>query len=221
MSEVYNSEILSKITLHSTPNITEVVSLFSGMLVKRSLKNFARVIHSKYSLEPLGVGNRSSRFGSTSVVAERFGSTPPQVMYGARSIDTAIYESIVRNKFDIKPDRILQTKDYIDRSVVQFSTESSELISLLDLTNGNAACYGVPTDVIRSSDHSEGQNFSQFVFENMCDIDGFIYTSRFTEGECVALYHNRVNNKLHTDKQFELEQSSVSIALSSLNIEVL
>ena len=51
-------------------------------------------------------------------------------------------------------------------------------------------------------------------------FNGFIYSSRFTEEDCVALYHNRVISKLHSDKQFELEKSSVSIALSSTNIEV-
>ena len=115
----------------------------------------------------------------------------PKVIYGAQGLDTAFYESVVRNRFDIEPNRSLGSTSYAPKSAASFSTENSHLLNLLDLTNGRETCFGVPTDVIRSSDHRDGQYFSQFVFYNMLDVDGFIYASRYTEQECVALYRSR------------------------------
>ena len=221
MSILDSVHLISQITHKSKPRISEIVELFDGLRVDRSLRNFSRVIYNKHIATPLGIGTKPSRFGSYVRLRGSEGQTFIRVLYGAEGVDTAIYETIVRNKFDINPNRVLYPVNYQEMIAVRFSSDGANLLKLLDLTKGKATCYGVPTDVIRSSDHTEGQHFSQFVYENMHDIDGFIYSSRFTEQDCVALYHNRVINKLHSDKQFELQQSSVSIALSSKNIEVL
>ena len=220
MSILDSVHLISQITHTSKPRISEIVELFDGLRVERSLRNFLRVIDNRHLSTPLGIGTRPSRFGSYVRLRGSEGRTFVQVLYGAESVDTAIYETIIRNKFDINPTRVLHPVNYRKMVAIMFSSDGTNLLKLLDLTKGKATCYGVPTDVIRSSDHTEGQHFSQFVYENMHDIDGFIYSSRFTEEDCVALYHNRVIDKLHSDKQFELEQSSVSIALSSKNIEV-
>ena len=53
-----------------------------------------------------------------------------KVLYGARTIDTAIYETLVRNRFDINPIRFLDSIDYENRSVVSFSTKKSQKIEL-------------------------------------------------------------------------------------------
>ena len=110
--------------------------------------------------------------------------------------------------------------DYNDSSVVTFSNGDNQLLNLLDLTKGKATCYGVPTDVLRSSDHTEGQHFSQFVFENMLEVDGFIYSSRFTEEECVALYHNRVISRLCATSTVPLNKDIVKYAMLSKNVQV-
>lgn len=196
MSTMQNSEMLLGLTANSTPNVSEVVQLFEGMSVKLQLKNIVRVIYSKHGSEPLNVGLKPSRFSSLAKNRNKIDGTMIKVLYGALTIDTAIYETLVRNRFDLNPLRLIDSKDYMDRSVISFSTVTSQGLNLLDLTQGKATCYGVPTDVMRSSQHSEGQNFSQFVFDNMSDVDGFIYTSRFTEGRCVALYYSKVIAKL-------------------------
>ena len=220
MNILNSVHLISQITHKSKPRISEIVELFDGLRVDRSLRNFSRVIEHIYISTPLGIGTKPSRFGSYVRLRGSEGRTFVRVLYGAESVDTAIYETIVRNKFDINPNRVLHPVNYQEMVAIIFSSDRTNLLKLLDLTKGKATCYGVPTDVIRSSDHTEGQHFSQFVYENMQDVDGFIYSSRFTEEDCVALYHNRVINKLHSDKKFKLKQSSVSIALSSKNIEV-
>lgn len=142
------------------------------------------------------------------------------MIYGAEFLDTAIYETVVRGRFDINPERLLDRITYIGKSAFNFSTENLQLLNLLDLTNGKATCLGVPTDVIRSTDHKEGQYFSQFVYNNMQNIDGFIYSSRFTEEECVALYIDRVGTKLRPTSPIPLSKTAGEFAMLSKNIKV-
>ena len=220
MSTVRNCEILARITPHGKPSIRELVDLFGGMLVKRYLKNFVRVINRRFNSSPLGVGGSESRFGPSIVVSRQFSSVAPKVIYGAQFLDTAIYETVVRGRFDINPERLLDRITYIGKSAVNFSTENLQHLNLLDLTNGKATCHGVPTDVIRSSDHKDGQYFSQFVYNNMQNIDGFIYSSRFTEEECVALYSDRVGTKLRPTSPIPLSKTAVEFAMLSKNIKV-
>ena len=220
VSIVRTCEVLSQISLDSNPSIEEIVSLFGGMLVRRNLKNFIRVIDQLYESSPLGVGDNPSRFRASIFVSLQFGTVAPKVIYGAQGLDTAIYESVVRSQFDIEPNRSLDPISYAPMSALSFSTENSHVLNLLDLTNGRATCFGVPTDVIRSSDHKDGQYFSQFVFENMPDVDGFIYASRYTEQECVALYRSRVITRLTATDPIPLSKDIVKLAMSSKNITV-
>ena len=219
-SIVRTCEVLPQISSNSNPSIEEIVSLFGGMLVRRSLKNFTRVINRLHSSSPLGVGDVPSRYSASIFVSLQFGTVAPKVIYGAQSLDTAIYEAIVRSRFDIEPNRFLDPTSYSRKSAVTFSTENSHLLNLLDLTDGRATCFGVPTDVMRSSDHRDGQYFSQFVFKNMLDVDGIIYASRYTEQECVALYHSRVITRLKATTPVRLSKDIVRFAVLSKNITV-
>lgn len=77
MSTVRNSEVLARITPHGKPSIRELVDLFGGMLVKRYLKNFVRVINRRFNSSPLGVGGSESRFGPSIVVSRQYSSVAP------------------------------------------------------------------------------------------------------------------------------------------------
>lgn len=119
------------------------------------------------------------------------------MIYTANNFYTAVYETIIRDRFDIKEEseREIDPKIYGNRSAVLFS--SIETLNLIDLTDGEPTSYGIPTDVYKRSDHSFGRSFSQFVFDEMSsDIDGILYHSRYTEVHCVALYHSRCESKL-------------------------
>ena len=86
------------------------------------------------------------------------------MIYAANDFYTAVYETIIRDRFDIKEKkkRKIDSKTYGNRSAVWFSSE--ERLNLIDLTDGQPTSYGIPTDVYKSSDHSFGTSFSQFVF---------------------------------------------------------
>ncbi len=220
MRRANNTEFLPILSSDSVPTVSDIKKLFRGLIVKRNIVNFVRVILSMHSGSLLGVGNRPSRFNSSSQIRKKFSGMNTQFIYGAQTIDAALYETIVRGRFDINPLRKILPDDYNDSSVVTFSNGDNQLLNLLDLTKGKATCYGVPTDVLRSSDHTEGQHFSQFVFENMLEVDGFIYSSRFTEEECVALYHNRVISRLCATSTVPLNKDIVKYAMLSKNVQV-
>lgn len=141
-----------------------------------------------------------------------------RILYGGSSIETAVYEAIIRDRYDLQPSRVLYPENYRSFSVAQFFSES--MLDLLDLNRGRASRYGVPTNVIRSTDHSNGQHFSQFVYENMPEIDGFIYSSRFTEHDCVALFFDRAIPKLIVRTIIALDKKVLSLPMLSQNIKV-
>ena len=90
---------------------------------------------------------------------------------------------------------------------------------LLDMTNGNAVRNGVPTDVIRYSHHQDGQHFSEFVYTNMPSVDGLLYSSRFTEILCVAVY-DRALSKIQAGPVIGLTRPILTPTLSPWNIIV-
>ncbi len=54
----------------------------------------------------------------------------------------------------------------------------------------------------------------------MPEVDGFIYSSRFTEEECLALYRGRVITKLTVTNPIPLNINIVRFAMKSKNIQV-
>lgn len=220
MNKAPSSEDLTSLSPNSDPSVSEVVDLFNGLLVKVQLSNFVRVIRSAFASTPLNVGTNPSRFTSASLINNDARTGEKKVLYGAQSIGTALYESIVRDRFDLNPNRTLYPKAYDEMSVVTFSSEQQQGLTLLDLMKGKATRYGVPTDVTRSSDHTEGQHFSQFVYENMPDIHGLLYSSRFTDEGCVALYYDRAISLIFASETVSLDKSLITFAMKSQNIQV-
>lgn len=220
MKNQRKENLVTRLTSFNRPDIAEIVDLFRGLQVRRNIKSYVRVFKSKYSDSPLEPGINPSRFSCFEKFDEIEISPTVKITYGAQSIDTAIYESMVRDRFDFCPNRTLPSVDYQRMSVVTFSNQLGRVMNLLDLGHGKATCYGVPTDVIRSSDHTEGQHFSQFVYQNMPDVDGIVFASRFTEEECLALYYNRARTKLSSSEPVPLTKNIVKYAMLSKNVQV-
>lgn len=212
--------LIKQLSAETNPSIMDIVQIFRGLQVHKNVKNFTRVILTKYFESPLEPGMNPSRFSLYADSNRSQHESSEKITYGARSIDTALHETVVRNRFDINPKRVLNLEDYDDRSIVTFSSEKNKSLKVLNLTQGQATCFGVPTDVIRSSDHTEGQHFSLFVFKSMPDIDGFLYSSRFTEENCLALFYNRAITKLRATTPVPLNRNTVRLALLSKNVQV-
>ena len=195
----------------------QVASQFRGLQTARPVRNFVRVMQRAYSPSPLGCSGGPSRFNPL----------PPNqgpsglfgVVYLASDLATAVYESVIRNRFDLNPSRILMRSDYINHDAVNISTSTFHTVTLLDLSQGNAVRCGVPTDVIRYSMHTDGQYFSEFIYREMPTVDGFLYDSRLTERPCIAIY-DRACRKLTAVSRMRLSRSLLASAMRPWNINV-
>ena len=184
-----------------------VARLFDGLKTTRPVANYIRVLR-QGSLAPLGVSRGPSRFSG-----HGFG-----ILYVAADLATASYEVVIRDRFDMNPSRVLMPSDYV--ACVAANISSVQTLTLLDLTDGNAVRYGVPTDIIRYSVHTDGQCFSEFVCANMTAVDGLLYRSRLTERLCIAIY-NRARVKLTVNRgPRPLTRAMLAQALASWNVTV-
>ena len=171
----------ARLTTLSPTDYIRVARLFDGLKPARPVANYIRVLR-QGSLDPLGVSRGPSRFSSLpSATGHGFG-----IIYVAVDLATALYEVVIRDRFDLNPSRVLMASDY--GACVAANISSVQRLTLLDLTDGNAVRCGVPTDVIRYSVHTDGQCSSEFVYANMSAVDGLIYRSRLAERLCIAIY---------------------------------
>lgn len=109
--------------------------------------------------------------------------------------------------------------DYADRVVFGISTVSGRPVTLLDLTDGNAVRFGVPTDVLQHSRHDAGQSFAEFVYDHIPDAHAILYHSRFTGSRCIAVF-DRGTHRLVASATRDLTQRNVGHALRGWHIDV-
>lgn len=206
----------------------KIENLLSGLQTVRSVTNFVRVMGTAYATKntvrlgtksaQLSTGTGSSRFSS--VNAGKTKRPRFNILYGAADLATASYESIIRDRFDLEPARVLTPVDYVTKCAVNVSTQLGQTLTLLDLISANAVRSGVPTDVIRYSNHTDGQHFSEFVYRQMPYIDGFLYSSRFTDIACVGIYRRAVPKLISGVKPLILTKQILAGALFPWNIVV-
>lgn len=61
-------------------------------------------------------------------------------------------------------------------------------LTLIDLTGAGAYEAGVDTDANRARAHGAGQILSEAVHREMPDVDGILFNSRLTAGDCIGVY---------------------------------
>ena len=201
----------------SPQRCTQVGQLFRGLLATRAVTNFVRVLATRYSRDPLRFSGGPSRFSPLSTGQGRnplFG-----IVYIAEDLATGIHETLIRDRLDLNPSRILMPSDYAGHDAVNISTSSGLAVTLADLTDGNAVRCGVPADVIRYSVHTDGQYFSEFVHANMPTVDGVLYSSRLTERRCIAIY-DRALHKHAAASRISLTRSALRSTLEPWNVSV-
>ena len=87
--------LIERLSNESDPSILEIVDLFHGLLVKTIIKNYVRVILSKYADNPLEPGTNPSRFSCLTGLNQPEKTSLAKISYGAQTIDTAIYVTVL------------------------------------------------------------------------------------------------------------------------------
>lgn len=114
------------------------------------------------------------------------------VVYGAQTFTGAVVETIIRDSRDgigsSAPVRLAEIKG---RCAVVM--EVCRSLTLVDLTGRNPIKMGVPSDVLRWSEHHLGQTWSAFFHDHPDRPDGLIYPSRLDGSINVAIYDRAVS----------------------------
>jgi hypothetical protein len=171
--------------------------------------SFLRVMPSDKIATPLGMGYGHSRFSSPSRMF--------QLVYIARDLATAIAETIVRDRFEGASDRVLDESEIEEWAIAEVTALVP--LTVLDLRTAGLLRLGVSTDAARGKAHREGQELSEAVYGAYA-IDGVLYSSRLTAGDCLAVYDRAVVNLKSTAAVQLLRHSGLVAALNSLGIAI-
>ena len=155
-----------------------VTSKLRERVIEARVADWPRVLPSRYRAMPANAGFGSSRFSSPSGAF--------RVLYAADNFPTAFAEAIVRDRFEGKTRRFLY-RPHLEQLCVT-SISSSRELALLDLRGATAYEVGIDTDANRARAHASGQALSEAVHAEMTDIDGILFNSRLTTGDCIAIY---------------------------------
>ena len=185
-------------------------NVVAGLSVSYDFKSYLRIMPKKHMKTPLGMGFGKSRFSSPN---DRF-----KLLYAAPNLETAIAETIIRDRFEGKTKRILDISEIEEFAVAEVSTRKE--LTLLDLRKSGLLKLGVSTDAARAKAHLEGQLLSEDVYQQFL-LDGILYASRLTGADCVSVYDRAVTPKLKADNAIELADAEDLIpALKSLHVSL-
>jgi len=175
-----------------------------------SIADWPRILPDRYRMSPADAGFGSSRFSSPS------GSF--RVLYAADSFSTAFAEAVVRDRYEGKAKRILY-RSYLEQlCLTQIS--SSRALVLLDLRGAAAYDPGIDTDTSRARDHTAGQAFSEALHGIRITLDGILFNSRLTTGDCIAIYDRAFTALSGTMPVALLQATLLSAELDRLGISV-
>jgi RES domain len=154
------------------------------------------------SIRPLTIGSAYRIFGLAHIGAplsphlsvSRFcdGRSGYSVLYAALTFDTAFAETILRDRFVQRAQRTVSLDEILARAWVRCSTQQAAVLTLIDLGGSGCLDLGVPTDAVRSRHQAAGQALSRAIYREHEDVDGFMYPSRLTGGDCLAIFDRAV-----------------------------
>jgi hypothetical protein len=163
-------------------------AILTGLAVTVDVTNYVRIVARVHAATPLGMGFGRSRFSSP---RDRF-----RLLYLAQDPTTAFAETIVRDRYEKKSERLLLEEDLVRYSIA--AVRNPRPLFLLDLRNEGASLLGVSTDAVRAKAQAAGRKLSQSLYDRT-NFDGIVYMSRITNRECVAVYDRAVGSSLETD----------------------
>jgi hypothetical protein len=187
-----------------------VTSKLREQVVEARIAHWPRILPSQHRSSPVNAGFGSSRFSSPS---EAF-----RVLYAADNFPTAFAEAVVRDRFEGKMRRFLY-RPHLEQLCVT-SISSRRELALLDLRGAAVYEVGIDTDVNRARAHASGQALSEAVHAGMTDIDGILFNSRLTTGDCVAIYHRAFSTLSGTPPVALVQATLLPAELTRLGVTV-
>ncbi|WP_081535131.1 RES family NAD+ phosphorylase [Rhodovulum sp. P5] len=190
-------------------------------LKQRTLANEIRIVRTAYSATPLQSVPYESRYCD--------GKDPKYaVTYFADSLTTAFAEVLVRGRYSVRfgsggvyeRTRSIRFTEINSRSVVVANSSAHARMTLVDLTGPGLAYLGLHTDLSRAGSHTRGRRFSRFIYENYSDVDGFIWESRHTIGECICIFDRAIHKAESSSVTPLLKHPDLPSVLSTLSFSI-
>ncbi len=146
------------------------------------ISGWIRLYQSKFP-SPLGIGSRPSRFCDPKYNLS--------VLYLAMNLKTSFVEVLVRDKHDGLTQLTISQDSLREIRIAEIS--SILPLRIVNLTSDNMITQGLPSDIVGSSDHAEGQKFSASLYHSRPDIDGILYPSRLVhDAICLGIYDRAI-----------------------------
>jgi len=169
-----------------------------------------RIIPERYSDRALDSVPSPSRFSDP-----RLGYA---VVYAASTVRCALWETLLRDRFIETGETVIYRSVLEQRSLVVI--RSREPLNLIDLRADGTTLARVPTAVTRDRRQSAGQALSQSVYHSLAEADGFLYSSRLVNDDCIAVF-DRACERLEAPLIYPLARSpEVHSALDDDQISV-
>ncbi len=133
----------------------------------------------------------SGGLGFAKGASSRFSDPRPSPVFGvvylAPKLGTAVAEAIVRDRKDGNPGILKMSYDEAVGRWRLFEISTSKPLRLLNLSDAGMMYAGIPTDIVRKSDHTQSRLLSVAVHDNPANFDGILFPSRFF-GTCLCVY---------------------------------
>ncbi|MBB4287848.1 RES family NAD+ phosphorylase [Roseospira goensis] len=139
-----------------------------------------RIVPARHLGTPLGTAPADSRF-----CARADGFT---VLYAAMDMETAVVETIVRDRFTHRTQRRISLVEITARGWVRIDSRPGTAVRLLDLRGDGCIRLGAPTDAVGARHHGAGRALGRAIHAQHPGVDGILFASRLTGRDIVAVY---------------------------------
>ncbi|WP_244624594.1 RES family NAD+ phosphorylase [Sphingomonas sp. So64.6b] len=144
-------------------------------------------------------------------------------LYAAASLAAAVAETIIRDRFEGVTVRRLFTSELAGSCVAPLT--ATALLDLVDLRTDGCFQLGVSTDIASARGEDDGwaasRELAQYIHDHTA-LDGFLYRSRLTGANCVAVFDRAVASKMTAGTARALPAARrLADALAALSVEVI
>jgi len=110
------------------------------------------------------------------------------VLYAAGDFETAFAEVVMRDRFVQRDQRVVAFGELSARAWMEITQDDGRLLNLADLRDDGCLVLGAPTDAVHARNHAAGRALSRALHDEHTDVDGIVYRSRLTGGDCYAIF---------------------------------
>lgn len=116
------------------------------------------------------------------------------VLYAASDFETAFAEVVVRDRFVQRDHRVVPYGELSARAWMEVTQNVDLPLTFADLREDGCLVLGAPTDAVHARNHAAGRALSRALHDEYADVDGIVYRSRLTGGDCYAIFDRAFAN---------------------------